>query len=111
MVMVNDWIDAIPVIPAFLFLPRWILSLLAGISELLRLNNVLFWIGTVLITFFGGCFGLTVCGKPSVLPVKKGDYLKTLAELQEATDEYNAAYDEWKSVTEAWNRAYFEHRL
>lgn len=111
-VMVNDWLDALTVVPSFLLvIPRWILSILAVISELLRLNNVLFWIGTVVITFLAGLFGLFAAGHPSVLPVKKRDYLKTLAELREATDEYNAAHDEWKAVTEAWNRAYFEHRL
>ena len=41
-------------------------------------------------------------------PGPAGSFCRT---FMEATDEYNAAHDEWKSVTEAWNRAYFEHRL
>ena len=108
-VQMGDWLEYLSWIPGFLmFIPKWILLILAMISELLRINPVVFWIGTILLTVAGIGAGIHLCGKPDVARVKNDVYQQTLQELQQATMEYEEAEAEWSEVSKAWNKAYFQ---
>ncbi len=98
------------VIPKFLlFVPKWLLSALAFVSSLLRLNSILFWVGTLMVTVLGGFASVSILSRPYAMPVKKSVLAKSKAASRQAWDEYQAAKDAWTAVSDAWNEAYFQH--
>ncbi len=106
-----EWFQAAEsVLPKFLlFVPKWLLSALAVVSALLRMNPIVFWVGTPLVTLLGGLASVSILSRPYAMPVKKSVLAQSKAASRQAWAEFRATEDAWQAISDTWNQAYLEH--
>jgi len=107
---VTAWVEEFSNIPGILlFIPKVILYIFAYISEILRLNDILFWIGTLGISLVGIIFGIKKVISPKLARVNKATLEKLREENTKALDDYWAIEKEIKAVSDGWNNAYCDY--
>lgn len=109
-IQVKEWVEEFSQIPAILlFIPKVILYVFAYISEILRFNNILFWIATLGISLFGIILGIKRVTSPKVSRVSATTLKKLWDENTDALEKYWAIEKEIKGVSKGWNNGYCDY--
>lgn len=109
-IQVKEWGEALSSIPGILlFIPKVILYVFAYVSEILRFNNILFWIGTLAISLTGIFTGIKKITSPNLRPVSKKVLDEMWKENTDALEKRWAIEKEIDEVSEEWNYKYLAH--
>ena len=109
-VQVKEWFQNFSgVIAIIMFIPKIVMYIVAYISEILRLNDILFWAGTGAISLAGIIAGIKKVTSPDLRPVSKATLDKMWEENTDALEKRWAIEKEIKEVSNGWNSAYFNY--
>ncbi len=104
---VNAWAKEFSNIPGILlFIPKVILYVFAYVSEILRLNNILFWVGTGAISLIGIVSGIKKVTSPKLKKVSKQKLEEMWEENIDAFEKRLAIEKEIKAASDGWNSEY-----